>query len=309
MDAVCVLWMSLPVWRELKPQSASHAVAWECIQSGLNEPSRLKGIETKSDPGTTFSKYAWHIELWMSLPVWRELKHDTRKNISGATVLSGKSLNEPSRLKGIETLNWQPCTLTGCLGFISSEWAFPFEGNWNLLSLYICMSSPNLHDPLNEPSRLKGMETQCECSSCFSFRIRLNVPSRFEGNGNASPTTTPLRVKVDRSECAFPFEGNGNIAILQSCRLAGLNICSCVPRLNARNGNLNPPHARHITRTGKPHSRNSFNPDNPDPNNCAFFLAVIHFPNQFWTVTQLPSPHHSTRIKDWHWRPTMLFFW
>ena len=64
----------------------------------------------------------------MSLPVWRELKRGERENNSEN---NGESLNEPSRLKGIETLRDQVTKLY----IIVSEWAFPFEGNGNFFGL------------------------------------------------------------------------------------------------------------------------------------------------------------------------------
>ena len=88
------VWMCLPVWRELK---------------------RNRGM-TPSNDG---------LFVWMCLPVWRELKLDGVRRL----VRPRTSLDVPSCLKGIETLNhadaWPaPLPRFGC--------AFPFEGNWNV---------------------------------------------------------------------------------------------------------------------------------------------------------------------------------
>ena len=149
ISAMRIVWMSLPVWRELKRKRVTSASATK--SEGLNEPSRLKGIETRcfypgrvkhfclNEPSRlkgieTLKKwedalYHRYPQVWMSLPVWRELK----LNSCPSTSIGRISLNEPSRLKGIETC--RPWACRSLLGWPVSEWAFPFEGNWNLASL------------------------------------------------------------------------------------------------------------------------------------------------------------------------------
>ena len=86
-----------------------------------------------------------------------------------------------------------------------SECAFPFEGNGN----HLCIVEKGFPFRLNVPSRLKGMETLCYLYIAYPVKQRLNVPSRLKGMETLK--SDPERVKKSGSECAFPFEGNGNI--------------------------------------------------------------------------------------------------
>ena len=117
------LWIHFPVWRELKRSE----VIWVFA-----------------------SVAAATVNLWIHFPVWRELKqlYETSLNFPPKTLntlsrLKGietayrwagwvqsrkKTLNTLSRLKGIETSPTKSVELSGK----SSEYTFPFEGNWNL---------------------------------------------------------------------------------------------------------------------------------------------------------------------------------
>ena len=114
------VWMSLPVWRELN--TVMVLLSALAMTGRLNEPSRLKGMETT----TIFNNFTQQkfIRVWMSLPVWREWKLQLQVYFNFVS----RGLNEPSRLKGIETY---------MAGYIVV---------YNILCL-------------NEPSRLKGIET------------------------------------------------------------------------------------------------------------------------------------------------------
>ena len=140
--------MSLPVWRELKPEREA-VVAFRLI-------------------------------VWMSLPVWRELK--LAEGVEDVVDYLQRS-EWAFPFEG----NWNlRCLISNATSFSRSEWAFPFEGNWNL---------------------------------CFRILSQLNLAMSewafpFEGNGNIK-IGDMINEVLKKSEWAFPFEGNGNL--LQLC--------------------------------------------------------------------------------------------
>ena len=208
--------MSLPVWRELKLYSGrtDGPPGVRC----LNEPSRLKGMETHkgentSTPFVCMSEWAFPFEgNGNELPGLQELLVPQESEWAFPFEGNGKHFGQ-------------------ALGTVQSgsEWAFPFEGNGN--------DKPTMRRHyewgLNEPSRLKGMETTfsggrvfCRCRVwmslpvwrewklfiLFLLTLRCSVRSEwafpFEGNGNFLHKQ-PER-EISTSEWAFPFEGNGN---------------------------------------------------------------------------------------------------
>ena len=285
--------MSLPVWRELKLDSAF--VDAELRACCLNEPSRLKGIETcrlaaSATPLPMSLNEPSRLKGIETKPIFLTHHHTHRLNepsrLKGIETVLGcrkvyavGSLNEPSRLKGIETKfhacatvaavcwsewafpfegNWNSIRHSRDFIDTQSEWAFPFEGNWN--SIYqsprqqllskVWMSLPvwrelkhasglsslpfcafwsewafpfegnwnpymgwsvfSLHPRLNEPSRLKGMETKEQVGMPAKVEFPSEWAFPFEGNWNSFP---PIFCRLCRelvSEWAFPFEGNWN---------------------------------------------------------------------------------------------------
>ena len=218
----CVMnvWMSLPVWRELKLK------IWR-FSSTISDPVWMSlpvWRELKHNSEAKYSRVASFV--WMSLPVWRELKHFWRGVIvrittggvsewafpfegnGNATRLfqfcsNVMSLNEPSRLK-----EWKPCSAAVVGSDEWSEWAFPFEGNGNHICSWrqctgwgwVWMSLPVWRE-----WKLFYKDTRrCLRSYC------LNEPSPFEGNWNTTSPFWKLPVSAV-SEWAFPFEGNGNL--------------------------------------------------------------------------------------------------
>ena len=138
------------------------------------------------------------------------------------------SLNEPSRLKGMELSFFKIFFFYINL----SEWAFPFEGNGNRVSSSISENRSGL----NEPSRLKGMETHtrwCLGNDCWvwmslpvwrEWKPRKNAVGRHCSISNRVWMSLPvwrewklILVFLNfitfsiKSEWAFPFEGNGNL--------------------------------------------------------------------------------------------------
>ena len=226
--AIPLLWIYLPVWRELKLllRSPNHSVtvSWLCIYlpvwrelkhfnkfnlqvklPALYIPSRLKGIETltirrRRQPRSWDFVYTFPFEgnwntdrgqrrfcvdnLWIYLPVWRELKLIHRKWFALQLICfvytfpfegnwnklyptqqpatRPQTLYIPSRLKGIETLP----PSGGGVGSIGSTfvYTFPFEGNWN----WRVLLTAEILETLYIPSRLKGIETL----SLLNIRVR-----------------------------------------------------------------------------------------------------------------------------------------
>ena len=213
--------MSLPVWREWK-LLLSFFVSSFFLR--LNEPSRLKGMETL--------QYHWHQTVfravWMSLPVWRELKREFNLELPCRPISVWMSLPVWRELKlSVDThiFNclcpvwmslpvWRELKLTvssiSNSSVVASEWAFPFEGNWNSFK---CRSALSLKTPvwmslpvwreskllclypffysavigLNVPSRLKGMETNVDLHRARRLTC-LNVPSRLKGIETTEPS-------------------------------------------------------------------------------------------------------------------------
>ena len=95
--------MCLPVWRESKlgdnriDKLQLHIVS-------LHVPSRLEGIETQCLHHPR-RRSSW---VYMCLPVWRESKPEKCFPVHLATreVLRGIGLHVPSRLEGIETIEY-----------------------------------------------------------------------------------------------------------------------------------------------------------------------------------------------------------
>ena len=154
-----VLWMSLPVWRELKLKLACSGVC-NLFRSVicLNEPSRLKGIETFGTVSFAIVAEQWPSEwafpfegnwnsntsiitaskilpiaLWMSLPVWRELKlyiNDALAVCYVNALYVWMSLPVWRELKHSTICESDVIPID-----FNSEWAFPFEGNWNISTI------------------------------------------------------------------------------------------------------------------------------------------------------------------------------
>ena len=110
-------------------------------------------------------------------------------------------LTVPSRLKGIETHRFRLLFVGG----VSHSLTVPsrlkgMETLYFQMRLCACKSLP-------VPSRLKGMETIHKfCAhDCVSS---LPVPSRLKGIETL--TMHVALVIFTSSDCAFPFEGNGN---------------------------------------------------------------------------------------------------
>ena len=110
-------------------------------------------------------------DVWMCLPVWRELKQIHHRD-------SAKRISSSECAFPFEG-NWNR-SLENLFSRISSssECAFPFEGNWNP-ALYK-HSAANIYR-LNVPSRLKGIETYILALLFQVISLGLNVPSRLKG--------------------------------------------------------------------------------------------------------------------------------
>ena len=139
---IAIFWIRFPVWRELKQ------FYWDipCFSFRiLDTLSRLKGIET-------FPHHASKIHI----------RHDI--------------LDTLSRLKGIETRKSLGCPCAGR----NFGYAFPFEGNWNLVLIMLVTAI-----------------------RCFGYAFP------FEGNWNYFAFFPKPLIPVDFGY-AFPFEGNWN---------------------------------------------------------------------------------------------------
>ena len=125
--------------------------------------------------------------LGIRFPVWRELK---RRSNHSDWRRARFTWNTLSRLKGIETCAWR--------AFRSSlrvlEYAFPFEGNWNILQ-------------------------SCSWTLQYKLGIRFPVWRELKPIGSTFGGFPPCGL-----EYAFPFEGNWN-EIGQYIRIGGGKIC------------------------------------------------------------------------------------
>ena len=164
--------------------------------------------------------------LWIHFPVWRELKLMT---IKANCSFFKDSLNTLSRLKGIETLCQRPLRYW----IDSSEYTFPFEGNWNLCLSYLLKSFRLrlwIHfpvwrelkqikvtgflqfygNPLNTLSRLKGIETKRKINTSENLLPRLWI--HFPVWRELKPFKDHFKDHClgQNSEYTFPFEGNWN---------------------------------------------------------------------------------------------------
>ena len=228
-----ILWIHFPVWRELKREWRSsirwistltseytfpfegnwnfklriieHALFNVLVSLSLNTLSRLKGIETLVSE--LWISWVSPCFLWIHFPVWRELKREWRSSIRWISTLT-------------------------------SEYTFPFEGNWNfklriiehaLFNVLVSLS-------LNTLSRLKGIETLVSelwiswVSPCFlwiHFPVWRELKLSQKLLRNLVELTLWIHFPVWRewklfrdnvitigqkiSEYTFPFEGNRNV--------------------------------------------------------------------------------------------------
>ena len=162
--------------------------------SGLNVPSRLKGMETPCD------------QCFRRALRWSECAFPFEGNgnptIHLMIPLMTTGLNVPSRLKGMETilgiiLRWRATSVSEC--------AFPFEGNGNPA---VRKTTTIAVIGLTVPSRLKGIET-IHLISRKSSHLTSDCAFPFEGNRNVHHWyPQAYSVYSLPSDCAFPFEGN-----------------------------------------------------------------------------------------------------
>ena len=112
-----LLWIHFPVWREWKRLLCR--LSWTRL-TPLNTLSRLKGIETMA---AVFNILIF-FSLWTHFPVWRELK--PVGNASSKTILPSSEYTFPFEGNWNRSAQWAMDSHAK-----SSEYTFPFEGNWN----------------------------------------------------------------------------------------------------------------------------------------------------------------------------------
>ena len=187
------LWIHFPVWRELKLVDTDQPAVAATVLLWIHFPvwRELKRLISRCNPSSVI--------LWIHFPVWRELK-----------LISAYS----SRTA------WS----------IMFRYAFPFEGNWNLIFFSTKRELIRSSDTL---SRLKGIETgslRALSPRLIEVQIRFPVwrelkpapPQSLFSQLRRSDTLSRLKgIETFREamhcQCvaptfryAFPFEGNWN---------------------------------------------------------------------------------------------------
>ena len=237
------LGMRFPVWRELK-LSCSRQIPNETSHT-WNAFSRLKGIETTSwtteehsdlDLECVFpfeGNWNWITADWvlyfrslgMRFPVWRELKQRARHSHRKCRFLECVFPFEG---------NWNDDEAAEKLSFALLGMRFPV---WRELKPFKILEY-TMHFPFawNAFSRLKGIETKLPVGGLYSLYIlgmrfpvwrelkqqlrhllgiemdSWNAFSRLKGMETCEKHL--LHSVSLLLECVFPFEGNGNVAIM-----------------------------------------------------------------------------------------------
>ena len=200
--AHALLWICLPVWRELKlfqkPCFLQGYSLWICLP--VWRELKLDGVYV----------YVKAFSLWICLPVWRELKHLALNNSGLARFCS---LDMPSRLKGIETR----CAETHPYRLI----ALDMPSRLKVIETQVENRSFKFNPPqtLDMPSRLKGIETSLYSLGRILAYANFGYAFPFEGNWNTLQAFW-RDIRKRGFGYAFPFEGNWNlifIGIRDSC--------------------------------------------------------------------------------------------